>query len=109
MKIVKRAISVGCVAALVSVLSVGPAHAVVRWSSWNDDCSGMTLQSSPQGYSYNKSWKYGNTQLTNYVNWGYVDHPYYRRSWNTGFPVTKQVYAQASLRCIAGAPYLTCS
>lgn len=85
-----------------------PAASVVRWSSFNDTCSGMTLQSSPQGYSWNKSWKYGNTKLTNYKHWGYVDHPYYRRSWNTGFPETAQVYAEASLRWIDGAPYLTC-
>lgn len=94
-------------AGLVMMLAAGPAQATVRWSSWNDSCSGMTLVPGPQGYSYNQSWKYGNTSLTNYVNWGYVDYPYYERRWNTGFPETRQVYAEASIRWIS-LPYLQC-
>lgn len=53
------------------------------------------------------AWKLGNTSLTNYVNWGYVDYPYYERRWSTGFPETRQVHTEASLRWIS-LPYLQC-
>lgn len=89
------------------VTSAPSASATVRWGSFYDDCGPhFYLRSGAQGWSHNKSWD-RRTSASDTVNWGYVDHPYYRRSYSIPYWATKQVYAEASLRWIE-LPYLVC-
>ena len=101
-----KRLTAAAVSALL-LITAAPAQATVRWSSFNDDCGpNFYLRTGPQGYSYNRSWDY-NTGQVNTKNWGYVDYPYYRRSYDIPWWTTRQVYAEASLRWIE-LPYLVC-
>ncbi|AXH97050.1 hypothetical protein DV701_13795 [Ornithinimicrobium avium] len=80
---------------------------MARWGSFYDDCGPhFSLRSGAQGWSHNKSWD-ARTSASDTGNWGYVDHPYYRRSYSIPYWATRQVYAEASLRWIE-RPYLVC-
>lgn len=97
------------VGALVAMIMSGAvaSHATVRWSSFSDDCGPhFTLRVGSQGWSHAESWQH-TTLKHDRVNWGYLDYPYYKRSYEIPWWTTQQVYTQASLRWI-DRPYLVC-
>jgi hypothetical protein len=106
-KLAPKLASAIATACLVLAVSAAPAQAVVRFTSWNDDCGPhFYLRSGPQGYSSNFSID-KRTSAKHTVNWGYVDYPYYQRSYEIPYWVTRQVYGEATLRWIDRA-YLIC-
>lgn len=93
---------------VVGLISMANAsHATVRWSSYSDDCGPhLVLRVGSQGYSYAESWEHG-TLKHDRINWGYLDYPYYKRSYEVPFWSTQQIYTEASLRWL-DIPYVVC-
>lgn len=93
------------VAGLISI--AGASQATVRRSWYNDDCGPhLVLRVGSQGWSYAESWENG-TLAYDMVDWGYLDYPYYKRSYEVPWWSTQQIYTEASLRWL-DLPYLVC-
>lgn len=66
----------------------------------------LVLRVGSQGYSYAESWEHG-TLKHDRVNWGYLDYPYYKRSYEIPWWSTQQIYTEATLRWL-DIPYVAC-
>lgn len=86
---------------MVLATTLGGAMASNAYDSrtWmNDDCGPhFYLHVGSQGYSKAQSWQHG-TYKHHMVNWGYLDYPYYKRSYSIPWWTTAALSTDASLR-----------